>query len=179
MKKQEVSPENCQKARPVHAYSHLQELIDNLPYILMTILGALVFIIGLNTSATRLLFAGGYVLYGIAGAFWIIVFVCPYCHFYGIRACPCGYGQISALVCEVKDQSRFNEKFKKHIPVIVPLWIIPVAAGVIFLIDKFSPLLLILLLIFAVDAFLVLPLVSKKYGCAHCPQKTTCPWMTK
>jgi hypothetical protein len=92
--------ENCDKARPEQDYTHLQEFIDNLPYIFMTILGALVF----------------------------IIFVCPYCHFYDTRACPCGYGQISIKLRKVRDQSRFNEKFKKHIPVIIPLWIIPVVA---------------------------------------------------
>jgi len=72
----------------------------------MMILGALVFIIGPESSTTNWLFAGLYVFYGITGALWIIIFVCPYCHYYGTRACP---------------------------------------------------------------AYLVLPLLSRKYGCAHCP----------
>jgi hypothetical protein len=115
MKNQHDILENCHKARPEQDYTHLQEIVDNLPYIFMTILGALVFIIGLKPSATNWLFAGLYVLYGIAGALWIIVFVCPYCHYYDTRACPCGYGQM----------------------------------------------------------------LSRKYGCAHCPQKSTCPWMRR
>ena len=179
MKNQKEIPKNCNKARPEQNYTHLQEFIDNLPYIFMTILGALVFIIGPEASTPNWLFAGLYVFYGIAGALWIIIFVCPYCHYYDTRACPCGYGQISAKLRKVRDQSRFNEKFKKHIPVIVPLWIIPVVAGIIFLINDFSLLLLLLVVLFAVDAFLVLPLLSRKYGCANCPQKSTCPWMRK
>ena len=38
---------------------------------------------------------------------------------------------------------------------------------------------LILLIVFVVDAFVVLPLVSRLYGCGHCPQKADCPWMIK
>jgi hypothetical protein len=179
MKAQKVTSVDCHKARPEQVYTHLQEVIDNIPYILMTIFGALIFIVGLESRSSRWLFAGAYVLYGIAGALWIIIFVCPYCHFYDTRACPCGYGQISAKLRKIRDQSRFNEKFKRHIPVIVPLWLIPIVAGIIFLVDKFSLSLLLLMALFAIDAFLVLPLVSKKYGCAHCPQKDTCPWMRK
>jgi hypothetical protein len=144
----------------------------------MTILGALVLIIGSEASTARWLFAGLYVFYGIAGALWIIIFVCPYCHYYNTRACPCGYGQISAKLRKVRDQSRFIEKFKKHIPAIFPLWIIPMLTGIIFLFKNFSLSLLLLVVFFAVDAFIILPLLSRKYGCAHCPQKSTCPWMS-
>ena len=179
MKNQKEILENCHKARPEQDYTHFQEFIDNLPYIFMTILGAMVFIIGLETSTTKWLLAGLYVFYGIAGALWIIIFVCPYCHYYDTRACPCGYGQISAKLCKVRDQSRFIEKFKKHIPVIIPLWIIPIVAGIVFLFQNYSLALLLLVVLFAIDAFLILPLLSRKYGCAHCPQKDTCPWMRK
>ncbi len=177
MKNQHEDPENCLKARPEQDHTHLQEFIDNLPYILMTVLGALVFVIGSDAPTAKWLFAGLYVFYGVAGALWIIIFVCPYCHFYDTRACPCGYGQISAKLRKVRDQSRFIEKFKKHIPVIFPLWIIPGVAGIIFLFKDFSLSLLVLVVLFAVVAFLILPLLSRKYGCAHCPQKSSCPWM--
>jgi hypothetical protein len=63
--------------------------------------------------------------------------------------------------------------------VIVPLWIIPVVAGIIFLLHNFSLILLSLVVLFAIDAFVILPLLSRRYGCAHCPQKDTCPWMRK
>lgn len=171
--------QECNKARPEQEYTHLQEIIDNLPYMIMTVLGALMFIFGTNASATGWLLAGAYTLYSIAGAFWIIIFVCPYCHYFGTRACPCGYGQISAKLCKVREQSRFIEKFKKHIPVIVPLWVIPLAAGIIFLLRDYNMSVLAILVLFVIDAFLILPLLSRKYGCAHCPQRDTCPWMSK
>jgi len=59
----------------------------------------------------------------------------------------------------------------------MPLWIIPLVAGIIFLSKNFTFSLFSLVVLFVIDAFLVLPLLSRKYGCAHCPQKDTCPWM--
>ena len=170
---------DCKKAKPEKEYTHLMEFIDNLPYFVMTLLGASVLILSTRDGTLGWMLAGSYVLYSFTGAFWIIIFVCPYCHFFDTKSCPCGYGQISAKIRKVQDQSRFIEKFKKHIPVIMPLWIIPLVAGIIFLSKNFTFSLFSLVVLFVIDAFLVLPLLSRKYGCAHCPQKDTCPWMNK
>ena len=51
-------------------------------------------------------------------------------------------------VREKKDGDRFNEKFKRHIPIIFPLWIIPIVGAGISLIYDFSILMMILLLLF-------------------------------
>jgi hypothetical protein len=168
---------SCKKYRELKEYSNLQTLIDNIPYILMTIFGAIIFIVGFEMSLLGWIFGGLFVLYGILGAFWIIIFVCPYCHYYDTKACPCGYGQIAGKFLMQKDGDLFFKKFKKHIPVLVPLWIIPVIVSVWSLITGFSWLMVILLVIFAIDSFVILPLISRRYGCAHCPQKDTCPWM--
>ena len=170
----------CKKFRPEQEHTHLQEFIDNLPFIIMTAVGATILLlgfIGLGLFVWGWLAAILFILYGIVGAFWIIVFVCPYCHFYDTRACPCGYGQIAAKIKPKAESEQFHLKFKKHIPVIVPLWLIPIIAGGIFLYLQFSYLMLILVIIFAIDSYILLPLVSRKYGCAHCPQRDTCPWM--
>lgn len=118
-----------------------------------------------------------YILYGLAGALWIMIFVCPYCKYWDTKSCPCGYGRIAAKFRKKKSIESFREKFKKHIPVIVPLWFIPILVGVPFVIRSFSWTLLVLLVVFALDAFVILPLVSTKYGCKGCPQKESCPWM--
>jgi hypothetical protein len=169
-----VNTENCKSLRE---YTPAQELIDNIPYIFMTILGSAIFFFGFKGAVWSIAAAGAYLIYGAAGAVWIMIFVCPYCHFFDTRACPCGYGRIASKFRTKEAIECFSEKFKKHIPVIVPLWFIPVLAGVPALLYGFSWLVLILLVIFAVDAFVVLPLVSTKHGCKECPQKETCPWM--
>jgi hypothetical protein len=173
--KEDISCEKYQIADK--EYSRLHEFLDNLPYMIMIILGAAVLFMGFETLVWKWVTSGLYLFYGVIGAAWIILFVCPYCHFFDTRLCPCGYGKIAAKFRQKKDDSLFTRKFKNHIPVIVPLWIIPTVAGIVFLISKFSLLVLVLLVLFAINSYVLLPLISTKYGCTHCPQKDKCPWM--
>jgi cobalamin synthase len=169
----------CNQYRPAREYTHFQELVDNLPYLLMGLCGGVLFLAGFGLSPLGWLVAASYLAYCAAGALWIIVFVCPHCQHYGTRVCPCGYGQLSAKLAPKRQENRFARQFRKHIPVIVPLWVIPVIAGIAFYIRYRSQGMLVLLIVFVIDAFVLLPLVSRLYGCGHCPQKTDCPWMVK
>jgi hypothetical protein len=171
------SPGVESSACPVPGVSQTHALIDNIPYLLMLVLGAAICQVASAGGAWGWPAAVAYFAYGVAGAFWIMVFVCPYCHFFDTRLCPCGYGQIAARICAKRDGERFRVQFRKHIPVIVPLWFIPPIPGGIALAQNFSWPLLALLIAFAVNAFVVLPLISRVYGCAKCPQKDACPWM--
>lgn len=168
---------NCEEHQNVYEYTYFQQFIDNLPYIVMTFLGAAILFVGIETPFWQYLASCLYILYGAVGALWIILFVCPYCHFFGTMECPCGYGRIAAKICKKQDGNLFMKKFKRHIPVIVPLWIIPTVAGIVFLISDFSLWMAALLALFAIDSFIILPLLSRKYGCAHCSQRDSCPWM--
>ncbi len=167
----------CKDFRPMKEYTNMETLIDNIPYIVMTIVGAIIILLGFELSVLGWIFSIMYILYGILGAVWIMIFICPYCHFFNTRACPCGYGIIAVKFNKKKSIENFAQKFKKHIPVIVPLWLIPVLVGGYFIIINLNWLILILIFVFSINSFIILPLVSKKYGCAHCPQKDTCPWM--
>ena len=171
-----VNSEDCQNMRQ---YSGAEELASNLPYIAMTVLGSVVLIVGLSGSVWRWAAGIVYFLYGVLGAFWIMFFVCSYCRYWGTRSCPCGYGRVAAKIRARKPGDRFAEKFRKHIPVIVPLWFVPVLVGAAVLLRSFSWVFLILSITFAVDAFLILPLFSKGHACKDCPQKDTCPWMRR
>jgi TRAP-type uncharacterized transport system fused permease subunit len=177
MAKQSAPDNYSQTGESMRQYSPAQELINNTAYIVMILLGAVILIFSYGGSTGGWISAIAYLAYGIAGSVWIMVFVCPYCRYFDTRSCPCGYGRIAARFCTKQTVECFDEKFKKHIPVIVPLWFIPIIAGVVTLIRNFSLPLLVLLIIFAVNAFIILPLVSTKHGCKECPQKNTCPWM--
>jgi len=161
----------------VRGYTFTQELINNIPYIAMMLFGAAVFSVGFVGSNWGLILAAVYLAYGAAGAFWIMIFVCPYCRYWKSRLCPCGYGRIAARFRRKSPVECFDEKFKRHIPVIVLLWFMPIMAGLPIVIRSFSWMLLVLLVMFALDAFVVLPLVSIKHGCIECPQSGSCPWM--
>ncbi|MBN1516903.1 hypothetical protein JXA32_10090 [Candidatus Sumerlaeota bacterium] len=158
-------------------YSRLDTVIANIPYTAMVLLGAAIIALAYAFSPFGLASAGLYLAYGVAGAFWIMFFVCPYCAFFDTKACPCGYGMIAARIAKKGARENFAEKFKKHIPVIVPLWILPVLYAAIGLWQSFSWLLAILVAAFVIEAWIILPMVSKKHCCAECPQKEQCPWM--
>ena len=168
---------NGQEREPICEYSSAQALINNIPYIAMTVLGTAILGVGFRSWAWGPIAAVAYLMYGLAGAFWIMIFVCPFCRYWNARSCPCGYGRIAAKLREQKSVDLFNEKFRMHIPVIVPLWFIPVLAAVPLVIREFSWTFVILLVIFILEAFVVLPLTSTKHGCKECPQKDSCPWM--
>jgi len=160
-----------------HTHSRLQELRNNLPYAGMMLLGSAVLLVGLEKSLWGWVWAGLYLAYSIAGAFWIIIFLCPYCALFNTQRCPCGYGRIAAKLRSRQDPNLFRRKFRINIPVIVPVWLIPTIAGGIIVSRDFAWSLLILVILFVVNSFLVLPLVARIYGCGRCPQKETCPWM--
>ena len=158
-------------------HSKLSTIIDNTPYIGMLVIGAVAITFATSFSYWGIVGAIGYMLYGAVSSLWIMIFVCPYCHGYGNNGCPSGYGKISAKMVKKKEQKYFAQKFRKHIALIVPLWIIPAICGVAGLIQSFSWLLLFLTLIFVVEGWIILPMLSKKQGCSKCTQKKQCPWM--
>jgi hypothetical protein len=170
---EQIASEPC----PITQVTRTQEAVDNVPYLAMILLGAAIFWTALDGRVWGWLSAILYFAYGLAGALWIMFFICPYCHFYDTRLCPCGYGQVAAKLRAKRDGARFRAQFRGHIPVIVPLWFAPLMVGAIPLIRHFSWPLLGLLLVFVVNSFVILPLVSRVYGCARCPQKESCPWM--
>jgi hypothetical protein len=171
------SQDSRQSSRVLPEYSGARALVSNLPYMAMILLGTAVVAVGFGGSLRGWFGAGAYLLYGVAGVLWIIMFLCPYCPHWNTRTCPCGYGRIAAKLRSKRDSGRFREKFRRHIPAIVPLWFIPILAGILRILADFSWPLLVLLVIFAVDAFVVLPLFSAKHGCVDCPQADSCPWM--
>ncbi|MHC4506095.1 MAG: hypothetical protein ACYTFI_22600 [Planctomycetota bacterium] len=160
-----------------HGYSGLEVFIANLPYAVMVLSGSAVLVIGFGFDQRAWIAAGAYLAYGILGALWIMIFLCRHCPVYGTHSCPCGYGALSAKLRSRGNMEVFARKFRRHIPVIVPLWLIPPGAGGYFIYLEFSWLMAGLLCAFALDAFVILPLYSKKHGCEQCPQKENCPWM--
>ncbi len=160
-------------------YTKQETISANIPYAAMLLIGAVTIAYAYGFSPSALAGAVSYLAYGIAGAFWIIIFVCPYCAHYSTSRCPCGYGTISARIMKGGDRDCFAEKFRRHIPVIVPLWIIPVACGGLALWSSFSWRLVGLVSVFVVESCIILPIVSRKHCCVDCPQKNDCPWMAR
>jgi hypothetical protein len=151
-------------------------LMENVPYAIMILLGMTVFLFGLDFSSTAWVLAALYGLYAVIGVMWIIVFVCPFCHNFG-SGCFSGHGQISAKFMKKKDEGKFREEFKRNIPVIILIYIIPVICGVAFLFLSFSVVVLIFVALFALNTFVLSPRISMKYACSRCSIRKDCPWM--
>lgn len=160
-------------------YSKSDTAIANIPYVAMILIGAVTIAYAYGFSAQAFAGAAAYLAYGIVGVFWIMIFVCPYCAYYATRGCPCGYGTISARIIKKGDRDCFETKFRRHLPVIVPLWMIPVAYGGMTLWDSFSWPLVCLVSAFVVESWIILPVVSRRHGCLDCPQRDDCPWMSR
>jgi hypothetical protein len=173
----------------VREYTPFYVFAGKLPYVVMVALGAAILAIGFDMALWAWVAAGLYIAYGIAGPFWMIMSICPHCRNYG-KSCACGYGLLAAKLRPRGKTSLFGAKFRKHIPTIVPLWIIPVVAGGVAAALNFSRYgtslpagpgnrawwLLALVAVFVLEAFVVLPLVSAKCECSHCLQQDECPW---
>lgn len=154
-----------------------EQCVNNIPYILMILLGSAAILHSLGYSGWGWAAAVAYFTYGLVGAIWIILFLCPACEYHGSRGCPCGYGELSVLLGTSRKEACFSDKFRRHIPVIVPLWFIPLVAGGIEAAMDFSWTTTAFLIAFALDAFVILPIAAKKHSCADCPQRHDCPWM--
>ena len=167
------------KEHHMRNFTKPQTTLANLPYAAMLLLGAATVACAFEDPVRGLAIGAAYVAYGIAGAVWIMVFVCPYCAYYDTRACPCGYGLLAAKLARKGSRECFAEKFRRHIPVIVPLWLIPVICGGIALWRGFSWPMVLLMSAFVADSYVILPLLSKRHGCKECPQRDDCPWMAR
>jgi hypothetical protein len=105
-------------------------------------------------------------------------FICTYCPHYDSPKCPSGYSKVALKLFRKGEPGKFHTMFKNHIAVVFPSWILPLLAGIFLLFYNFSVTILILFLIFIVMGFIMLPVITKRYGCDDCNLKGSCPRMT-
>ena len=173
----------CLPARGAQAggqvtYGRLAVFLSNVPYLVMLGLGAAIMAVGVRDPAWRWVAAGAYVAYGLAGALWIVVFVCPACPSYATRTCPCGYGLVASMLVKKADRALFARRFRRHVWVPIPLWFIPPAAAGWFAYGGAGRPVWALAGAFVLVAFVAIPAISRGHGCARCPQREDCPWMS-
>jgi len=148
-------------------------LLDNLPTLVLTILGAIIIY---NISK---LGAFGYVIYSLLSILWFWARICPYCHHYGTNACPCGYGVISAKFFKKRENKSFKKVFKQNIVAVFPTWFVPFIIAMYLLVIRNNQEVLILTIAFSLLGFVIIPIISKFVGCKNCEVKEDCPWMQK
>jgi len=145
--------------------------VHNLPEYVMYLLGfIIVYLLGL-------IYLVGFLIYFIFSKLWFLKFICTNCpHYDGVK-CPSGHAKVASRLFKKGDFSKFQIMFRRHIAVVFPMWFIPVIAGIYILLKDFSLLAVFLLLVFIIDGFIILPIISKKFGCNECELRDRCPWM--
>lgn len=109
-------------------------------------------------------------------AFWGRI--CPVCHHFGTRACPCGYGVVSPLLFRRRTGREFRRVFRTNIVIMFPCFFVPPVAGAVLVWQGSARSVVVVLVAFCVMAFVAIPLISKLVGCRGCAIKDQCPWMT-
>jgi len=145
--------------------------LDNIPTIILFVLGG--WIIQFLSIAGAVI----YIVYALASVVFFWKKICPYCHHHGTQACPCGYGVISAKFFGKKNDRSFKKMFRKNIPVMFPNWFVPLIAAVYLLYIKSTAGLIIIIIAFCINGFLIIPLISRLVGCKNCEIREDCPWM--
>jgi len=152
-------------------YKRYKIIIDNLPTLAMYALGTII-IFYLN-----MIFAVTYVLYCVLATVWFWRFICTYCPHYDELTCPCGFSKISAKLFKKRDTKKFLTMFRRHLVIIFPAWFLPIIAAVFILMDNITIEFVSLLIAFLIVGFVIIPIVSRRYGCKDCDLRENCPWM--
>lgn len=148
-------------------------LLDNLPTLVLIILGALII------NEISKIGAIGYIVYSLLSIVWFWAKICPFCHHYATHACPCGYGIISAKLFTKRKDKSFKKVFKRNIGIVFPNWFAPFIIAIYLLATQYTQTILILSIAFSLIGFVIIPLISKFVGCKNCEIKEDCPWMQK
>jgi hypothetical protein len=168
VEKQHGIPVDCSRDVPTWLV-----LLDNLPTISMFYLGALLLLLVWWPLA--------FVFFGYC-ALSIVLFwglICPYCHHFDTKACPCGYGVIAPRFFKFKGAENFAKVFKTRIAVVFPAWIVPPVAAIYLLIQDYTNITVWgIFIAYAIIGFILIPAISKFVGCRNCEIKDQCPWMT-
>ena len=146
-------------------------ILHNLPEFIMYVLGSIIM------SYLGLVVLIIFVVYFVFSTLWFMRFICTYCPHYDKLKCPSGYAPVAAKLFKKRDMNKFSIMFKRHIGVVFPTWFVPVIAGIYIILVDFSIVTIWLLIVFIVDAFIILPISSRRYGCDYCDLRDKCPWM--
>lgn len=156
----------------VSGYTNAQILKHNIPLFIMYTLGVIL------VAFFNIFFAIIFLIYIPISNVIFMAYICAYCPHYGARSSLCGYGLATKYVTKRKNPREFKTKFKQFIAVLFPEWFVPVIVGIYLLYISFDWLVLVLLIIFIVIAFIIIPFDSRSKSCETCKHRDQCPWMS-
>ena len=146
--------------------------LDNVPTAVMFMLGvALLWLVWWPLAVV-------FLVYCCLSIVLFLGLICPYCHHFDTKACPCGYGAIAPRLFERRGGADFRVVFRQRIGIMFPAWIVPFCVGVYLLWLDPSQYVLGLILAFCLVGFVLIPAISRFVGCKGCEVRDECPWMT-
>jgi hypothetical protein len=144
---------------------------EDLLMFFMFILGAIIFWgLGWYYSLIYLAFCGFSLL-------WFMRFICTHCGNARLGRCPSTVGATSARLFEKRAPQYFRRQFRLNVGILFPCWFAPPLAAIYRLVTGFTYQLLVLLVVFALVAFVILPLASSRRTCEDCVMKLQCAWV--
>ncbi|MDP3396584.1 MAG: hypothetical protein Q8S57_07980 [Methanoregula sp.] len=147
-------------------------------------------VIGSNLLSFLIYVIGAFILFRFS-LIWVICYVlfilllefrllsghCVDCYYYG-KTCAFGKGRLSSILFHKGQPERFNQMkitWKDIVPDFL-VFIVPVLAGILLLIQEFSLTILILIIALFILGFFGNALVRGKLACRYCKQKEIgCP----
>ena len=117
-----------------------------------------------------------YVIFCIIAIILFLKLICTYCPSYGRARCSSGYGRAAAYLFKKGDRRKFSKMFKIYIPFLSIIWFLPLISSLFLLINEFSWALVVIVILFIIISFIVLPYYSRVHSCKKCPNKKECPW---
>jgi len=124
-----------------------------------------------------ILLAIGYVIFILFFQFLLLSGHCTDCYYYG-KTCAFGKGRLCSLFFQKGQIEQFNRKtitWKDIVPDFL-VFVIPVLAGIILLVQEFSLSVLILIIALLLLGFLGNALVRGQLACRYCKQREIgCP----
>ncbi len=148
-------------------------LRENAALILMYVLGAI--LAALLWWSLALVYVGYCILSNVLYMAWI----CPYCPHYAAGTCPAGYHIISQQRFKPAAGKAFAGQFNLGVMMLAPGWFLPSVIGLYLVFARFSWGVVVLLALFCVIGFWILPTDSQRHceGCDNedCPRRKRKP----
>ena len=147
-------------------------------------------VIASNLLSLFIYLIGAFLMYQV-GLVWVILYIlciillelrllgghCTGCYYYG-KTCAFGKGSLSCLIFPKGTPEQFSMKkitWKDIIPDFL-VFIIPVLAGIVLLLNEFQWIILILVIVLLILGFIGNAFVRGKLACKYCKQKEIgCP----
>jgi hypothetical protein len=152
-------------------YPTVTVVLSNLVSLLIYVIGAYIL------YRINLVFAVIYLLFILFLEFRLMGRHCVDCYYYG-KICAFGKGSLSSLFFSKGNPERFNRKnitWKDIVPDFL-VFIVPVIAGILLLVQDFSWTILVLIIALVFLGFFGNAMVRGQLACRHCKQREIgCP----